>query len=181
MKFNKVLLLSIMALASCGPRHQRQEPATNGNSPVLPEPSAPPAVTNREAPPLKPARSVPTVDPKSTEAAVELVQSFVNLLNQGKFNEAYMLLGPNAVPRSEFDRSWTLVDHRKVSVGTPGQQEGAAGSIYLSVPLHLSGTSNGRPIDRSATAIVRRVNDVPGSTEAQRHWHIERIDWGQGA
>jgi hypothetical protein len=25
------------------------------------------------------------------------------------------------------------------------------------------------------------VNDVPGSTEAQRHWHIERIDWGSGA
>ena len=22
----------------------------------------------------------------------------------------------------------------------------------------------------------RRVNDVPGSTEAQRHWHIERIE-----
>jgi hypothetical protein len=24
--------------------------------------------------------------------------------------------------------------------------------------------------------VVRRVNDVPGSTEAQRRWHIERID-----
>jgi hypothetical protein len=24
--------------------------------------------------------------------------------------------------------------------------------------------------------ILRRVNDVPGSTEAQRRWHIERID-----
>jgi hypothetical protein len=25
--------------------------------------------------------------------------------------------------------------------------------------------------------ILRRVNDVPGSTEPQRRWHIERIDW----
>ena len=25
--------------------------------------------------------------------------------------------------------------------------------------------------------ILRRVNDVPGSTEAQRRWHIERIEW----
>jgi hypothetical protein len=25
--------------------------------------------------------------------------------------------------------------------------------------------------------VLRRVNDVPGSTEAQRRWHIERIDW----
>jgi hypothetical protein len=30
---------------------------------------------------------------------------------------------------------------------------------------------------RTATVTVRRVNDVPGSTEAQRRWHIERIDW----
>jgi hypothetical protein len=28
--------------------------------------------------------------------------------------------------------------------------------------------------------VLRRVNDVPGSTEAQRRWHIERIDWGAG-
>jgi hypothetical protein len=33
-------------------------------------------------------------------------------------------------------------------------------------------------VSRSGKAILRRVNDVPGSTEAQRHWHIERIDWG---
>ena len=36
---------------------------------------------------------------------------------------------------------------------------------------------NGQNVERRATAVVRRVNDVPGSTEAQRHWHIERIDW----
>jgi hypothetical protein len=42
----------------------------------------------------------------------------------------------------------------------------------------VTGDLDGKHTTRSATAIVRRVNDVPGSTEAQRRWHIERIDWG---
>ena len=30
-----------------------------------------------------------------------------------------------------------------------------------------------------ATIMLRRVNDVDGSTQAQRRWHIERIEWGK--
>ena len=64
-----------------------------------------------------------------------------------------------------------------MTVRSATDPEGAAGSIYVSVPLTLSGRKDGRAANRSARAVLRRVNDVPGSTEAQRHWHIERIDW----
>jgi hypothetical protein len=102
----------------------------------------------------------------------------MRLINEGKFNEAYMLLGSAAPPRSDFDRQFTRYSHLKVTAGSAGDQEGAAGSIYISIPLTVSGELDGKHSTRSATAILRRVNDVPGSTEAQRHWHIERIDWG---
>jgi hypothetical protein len=176
MKARHYLLLGLLALAACGSQRQAQEPARNGESPVLPAASAPPAVTNSAPPQPEPAA---TVDPKSSEAAVDLVRGFVDLLNQHRFNEAYMLLGPNAPPRSDFDRQFSRYEDLQVSVGQPGDQEGAAGSIYLSVPLTVSVLLNGEHTEKPATAIVRRVNDVPGSTEAQRHWHIERIDWGQ--
>ena len=178
MKTKLMIAASAVALASCGPRHQPEQPVTNANAPVIPAPSAPPAITNREAPPPEPTAKKPTVDPKSTNAAVELVRSFVDLLNDRKFDEAYMLLGPNAPPRSSFDSAWTQTQDLHVTPGNAGDQEGAAGSIYLSVPLTVSGTQSGKRVNRSATAILRRVNDVPGSSEAQRHWHIERIDWG---
>jgi hypothetical protein len=56
--------------------------------------------------------------------------------------------------------------------------EGAAGSSYINVPVVLDGKLQSDAIrHRSGSAILRRVNDVPGSTEAQRHWHIERIEW----
>lgn len=169
----------LILLSSCGPQRQPQRPTKNVGSPLLPAPSAPPAVSNKPAHSAQAPKS--PVDPKSTEAAINLAQRFADLLNQRKLDEAYMLLGPNAPSRSAFQGMWEQFDTYTVKIGTPGEQEGAAGSIYLSVPLNVSAVGHGEGIRRSGTLIVRRVNDVPGSTEAQRHWHIERIDWGSGA
>jgi hypothetical protein len=178
--------IPLLALASCGPRHQSEQPQTNVNSPVIPAPSAPPAVANSPSPGRQVAAprttaTAPTIDPKSSEAAEELVASFARLLNSSRFNDAYMLLGPKAPPRSEFDRRFSRFSKLKVTSGHAGEQEGAAGSIYVSVPLTVSGRVDQKQESRSAMAILRRVNDVPGSTEAQRHWHIERIDWNSSA
>lgn len=181
MKLDFSFGLCALALASCGPQRQPQQPTGNQTSPVVPAPSAPPVVTNTPAPAPEATAKAPVTDPKSTQAAADLVQGFVELLNQRKFDEAYMLLGPGAPPRAGFDRRFSSYSDLKVTAGAPGDQEGAAGSIYLSIPLTVSGTADGKHRSRSATAVLRRVNDVPGSTEAQRHWHIERIDWGSGA
>jgi hypothetical protein len=161
--------------AAPAPAPQAMPPSVN--QPVANEPAAnaPAAV------PQSPETQPPTIDPKSSAAAEALVRGFVDLLNQGKLNEAYMLLGSAAPPRSQFDQHFDALTGLHVSMGNAGDQEGAAGSIYLSVPLTVSGMRNGKTITRSATTILRRVNDVPGSTEAQRHWHIERIDWSGAA
>ena len=174
LRYSTTLAL-LIAISGCGPQRQPQAPAKNASSPTLPAPSAPPAVANDAAPAQQPA--TPAVDPKSTQAALDLVKSFAELLNQRKFDEAYMLLGPRAPSRSEFDRRFSRYSDLDVTVGSAGAQEGAAGSIYVSVPLTIAGTAAGHPTTRSATALLRRVNDVPGSSDAERRWHIERIDW----
>jgi len=107
------------------------------------------------------------------------VRGFVRLLNGGRFGDAYMLLGPSAAPRAEFDQRFAGYRHLRVTAGDAGDQDGAAGSIYLSIPLTVSGEVDDKNVERHATAILRRVNDVPGSTEGQRRWHIERIDWNE--
>jgi hypothetical protein len=68
----------------------------------------------------------------------------------------------------------SLKPNTRLEIGELGQTEGAAGSIYTTVPVVFYGDGFRRP----ASVILRRLNDVPGSTEEQRRWHIERIDWG---
>jgi len=168
----KAVALGILALAAC-----KQEVPSKTRQPVdladrEPQPPIPAPGTGPDArTPFAPAR--PTLNPKSTRAAEELVRGLVRLINAGRLNEAYMLLGPAAPPRTDFDHH--LAGYTRATQGVAGDQEGAAGSIYVSVPLSFSGPGGRK---RGAAVILRRANDVPGSTEGQRHWHVERFDWG---
>lgn len=57
---------------------------------------------------------------------------------------------------------------RHVEVGAAGDMQGAAGSIYIEIPATVG--------DLSGTVVVRRVNDVDGSTAEQRRWHVQSDD-----
>ncbi len=59
----------------------------------------------------------------------------------------------------------------KIAVGK-GDTEGAAGSLYYEAPLVID-FADGRP-SRRGTIVLRRVNDVPGASEEQLNWRIER-------
>ena len=59
----------------------------------------------------------------------------------------------------------------RLAVGK-GDVEGAAGSLYYEAPLVVE-FADGRPSKRG-TIVLRRVNDVPGASEEQLNWRIER-------
>ena len=59
----------------------------------------------------------------------------------------------------------------KIAVGK-GDVEGAAGSLYYEAPVVID-FADGRPSKRG-TVVLRRVNDVPGASEEQLNWRIER-------
>jgi len=70
--------------------------------------------------------------------------------------------------------------HRGLSLGFgPGEQEGAAGSLYYGAPLTL--TADGGSFTRKGTITLRRVNDVPGAEDWQLAWHVERIEWADAS
>jgi hypothetical protein len=117
------------------------------------------------------------IDPKSTEAAGQIVQSYGALIEQGRWSEASPLWRDKAAA-FKFQSALDQPAEVHLEIGNLGEPEGAAGSIYVSMPVIFYGdTKDGQPFRRFAEVILRRVNDVPGSTEAQRRWHIERIDW----
>jgi hypothetical protein len=149
------------------PRNEAAEPTNVVASAPKVAPSDGAAPSPRE-PLIEPTGPI---DPKSAEAAGQVVQHYGALIEQHRFSEAAKLWG-NGTAAADFAKQ---LDHPEVhmEIGNLGESEGAAGSIYMTVPVVFYGDTYRRP----AEVTLRRVNDVPGSTEAQRRWHIDQILW----
>ena len=117
------------------------------------------------------------IDPKSAEGAGQVVQHYGALIEQRRWAEAQRLWGDEA-SAAQFSLQLKRYPETHLEIGKLGDMEGAAGSIYVTEPVTFYGKDqNDAQFRRSAEVILRRVNDVPGSTEAQRRWHIQRIEW----
>jgi hypothetical protein len=185
-------LLSLVSACQKTPDKTAQTNEQNTPRPAAPAPLAPSAPADRSAPATAPepgtSGGLPNdrtplpepsgpVDPKSAEAAGQVVQHYGALIEQKRFDQAESLWGDVATAKQATAQLKTYSDAH-LEMGKPTDMEGAAGSIYITVPIVLYGKlANGTAVQRRADVILRRVNDVPGSTEAQRRWHIERIDW----
>jgi membrane-bound inhibitor of C-type lysozyme len=109
--------------------------------------------------------------PTSAQGAANVVQTYFALLEQGKAAEAAKLRVDGRIE----DLSPYASYHAQV--GAPGHSEGAAGSIYIEAPVVIYGRlKSGGELHRSGKAILRRANDVPGSTADERRWRIERLE-----
>ena len=179
-----VILVAIVALSACDrPRQQDAQPQSNAPAPAPVEATAQaPEPAVNEAAPVAPTGSLPephgAIDPKSVEAAGQVVQHYGALVEQDRFLQAERLWGDINAARSFATALDAKFKDVHLEIGDLGGTEGAAGSIYTTVPVVFYGTSEqGKPLRRPASIVLRRVNDVPGSTERQRRWHIERIEW----
>ena len=141
-----------------------------------PEPTAPDPVAS-PTPPPSPEPPAAEVDQGSPEMAVAVVRRYEALIAARDYPAAYALWADegraSGVSEADFAASFDDYASWSAEVGEPGRIEGAAGSAYIDVPVRVSGTlTEGGPFDIEGTITLRRVNDVPGSTEAQRQWHI---------
>jgi hypothetical protein len=173
--------LMILALAACGRGEPTGSSAAKEAQPAVPAPGTGPNAKTPLAPVNRPRQSLPEpkgpIDPRSVEAAGQVVQRYAALIEQGRWT-ASRDLWSNAERAKAFERNFSTYADVHVEIGDLGQEQGAAGSIYVTQPVTFYGKKNeGGDYRRQATVTLRRVNDVPGSSEAQRRWHIERIDW----
>ncbi|MFL6733168.1 MAG: hypothetical protein ACJ8EY_00555 [Sphingomicrobium sp.] len=183
----RTLLLMALLLAGCEspPTDDRQENATveveadRAPPPLQAQPSTPPAPgTGGGLPDDRTPLAEGTLDLKGPEGAGQVVQQFAALMEQRRFGEARKLWGSGGVTADSQQLLKLLEGYRELhaQVGKPSDMEGAAGSLYVTVPMVLYGRdSEGGDFDMKASATLRRVNDVPGSTPEQRIWHLTNI------
>ncbi|MEP7129970.1 MAG: hypothetical protein ABI770_02450 [Sphingomicrobium sp.] len=172
-----------MALAACNRAgdsvvSKAGQPADDAVNQATPAKVAPTTVPDARTPLSEPSGPI---DPKSAEAAGQIVQSYGGLIEQKRWTEANALWGdPGMAQKWQSELSQFVDVH--LEIGDLGETEGAAGSIYVTMPVIFYGQlKDGKASRRSADVVQRRVNDVPGSSAAQRRWHIERIEWKPAA
>ena len=123
---------------------------------------------------LLPQKLTPEAERTETGARNVLV-SFARAIEEREFRVAYALFEPalrERISEREFVAQYEGMGRLTVRVPA-GRMGGAAGSSYYEAPIVISDPA-GRKLSGSVT--LRRVNDVPGSTDYARQWHISGFD-----
>ena len=176
-------LALVLAAAGCSDSPDGGNAAGNLESPAAGPAAQPPLPPVEPIPPGEPGGlpddrspvSEAPFAPDSAQGAANLVQTWFALLESGRAPDGRSSWRDPAAADA-FVKS--LGDPREVhaQIGAPGEIEGAAGSLFVEVPVQIYGRArDGSAFSRLGAATLRRVNQVPGSTADQRAWRIESI------
>ena len=183
------VIIATLWLGACARAGEQPEQANAPDNvdvptpPSAPEPLAPPQPgTPGGLPDDRTPLNEPKgpIDPKSVEAAGQVVQLYGGLIGERKFAEADKQWGDADAAR-QFSAGLRKYSEVHLQIGKPGDSEGGAGSIYVTVPVVFYGRGADGPFNRKANVNLRRVNDVDGSTAEQRRWHISNVEWDGAA
>lgn len=135
-----------------------------------------PAAPRGDSTPVPEAPFTPT----SAQGAANVVQTYYALLESRRYADAWRLWGGGGAASGKslaaFAADFARYREYHAEIGAPGRIEGAAGSLYTTVPVRLYGRlRSGTPFREAAIVTLRRVNEVPGATPAERRWHIATI------
>jgi len=115
--------------------------------------------------------------PTSAEAAADVVRRYYEAIAARDYATAYSQWGDDGKHSGQTYESFAAGFARTRSVtptiGTASDIEGAAGSLYVTVPITLDAVQNdGTRQHFTGEYVIRRVNNVDGASAEQLRWHI---------
>ena len=111
------------------------------------------------------------------QAAVQVIRDYYSAINRRDYRQAYLLWdGEGTASHQSFEQFKQGFDNTvstTVTVGEPGQIDGAAGSLYVEIPVTITAvTQSGTQAQFRGSYVLRRVNAIPGSTPEEQKWHL---------
>ncbi|WGV25290.1 hypothetical protein [Halotia branconii] len=164
-------MLLAIAITACNSSTTSQQPPANtpaiANPLVTSSPTSPPVFLTQNA----------TGDKPLQQQAVQVIRDYYTAINRQDYKQAYSAWeGSGTASKQSFEQfKQGFADTASVAVEVekPGQLEGAAGSLYIKIPVTVTAiTTNGTLQRFHGSYVLRRVNNVPGSTKQQRQWHL---------
>lgn len=173
-------VLLALAVAGCG--SSAADRSTEPQAPVVAAASSAPATTPtlEQTASQVPASSSSTPEVSSTiehGTPEQALHTYYGAINAGDFSAAWDLWAHDGKASgqslSAFSEGFAETRSSDVAVTGPVRTEGAAGSLYATVPVEVSATmKDGAHQDFTGHYVLRRVNDVPGASAEQLRWHI---------
>lgn len=125
-----------------------------------------------------------TDDPEQTETwqARAVVEQYYQAIDAKDYETAYRFWGNDGQSSgqslSEFEKGFAETASVAVFTGPVEDGiEGAAGSLYATVPVRVeSQLENGKTQHFAGKYVISRANEVPGATPEQLEWHIYSAD-----
>lgn len=159
------------------------ETPANASAPPVPPPI--PGKPGQAVAPPNPDAPPPTAAEKTPAGAVAVLQAYCDAIAHKDYAAAYRAWGDGGkstgVSEAGFAANLKKYDAYDCSFSAPLDEEGAAGSTYLTVPAVINGTlARGGGFSLRGPFTMRRVNDVDGATPAQLRWHIEKAELKPG-
>lgn len=162
-------VLLAIAITGCNASVKSQPPANT------------PSVANLIASSPTPASVSPTQSAANTkppeQQAVQVIRDYYSAIARQDYKQAYSAWEGNGAASKQsfeqFKQGFANTTSVAVEAGKPGRPDPGAGSIYIEIPVTVTAiATNGTPQRFRGSYVLRRVNDVPGSTPEQRRWHL---------
>lgn len=172
--------LTAIALTACSVSPSSQTSAKPTTSPPTdPTATLPSASQNQSA--LGSVAQSPDNAGSSQQEAVQVIRDYYQAIARRDYEQAYSQWDQEGRASGQsfeqFKQGFANTASTTVEVGEPGSSGGAVGSVYVEVPVTITAkTTNGVSQQFRGSYVLRRVNDVPGSTPAQRRWHLYSAD-----
>lgn len=164
-----------LLLAACGGGEKQDERKGAGGNGLAaaPAPAAlPPIAAEASAPPEEGSPQ----EGQAGDAAAAL-RTYYALIEAGDYDGAWALrwhgAADDAKSKAAFADHYSGYSDYRAQIGAPSEPAGAAGSLYVEIPVQIQGrTKEGEPFVSVGTVTMRRANDVPGATPEQRRWRV---------
>ncbi len=120
----------------------------------------------------------PTPGPTADSTAVrEVIRRYYAAIDSRDFASAYAVWSRDGEASGQsyesFAEGFAATTRTRVEFAGPVTFEGAAGSIFATVPVRVRATTTaGEDTRFEGVYELRRVSDVPGATPEQLQWHI---------
>ena len=125
---------------------------------------------------------IPEASPAETDlaAAQAVIREYYDAIASRDYQRAYLLWGDSGRSSDqtfeEFRAGFRNTAAVDVRIGEPGRIEGAAGSLFIEIPVQIEAEQVSAGVQRFAGSYTLRRAVVEGASEAQMRWHIFAAD-----